>query len=772
VTTRRTAAALLFASIGAALFLARLTLPDSGEARAPALDAGARAAADSPPAADLAPGEPEAAPPAAEAATSPAPPGPGGKAAPGGAAPDDAPAGPVPADVARHVARAISAASKGRASAAEDAFVKAVREEAAPGRGGPDPDPDAPPPPGTGLLGEYWKLLDQELLDFPRIAGLAPTISRLDPFVNFRNGGDFRFPWLARNFAARWRGFVYAAEDGSYVFTLGADDGGWLLIDGVQVAAVPGLHPYLERPAEVFLFKGFHAIEMRMFQNEGDVGAVLAWKPPDGEPGIVPTEVLYPPNALSTAQAPRITAVTPPRAHYGESVEIDGTGFPDQGVPTIATFDGISMNAESLGGGRIQATIPPGVDRGDIVVGDPSAPSQGFPYEVGDLFGLLGEYAATTEEIHTLAEAPPPGATGAFKRVDDQIAFRSAQAFALPFPSRRFVARYTGQLYCPNDGVYRFRLTSDDGSRLYVDGAVVADDDDLHPMRAVEGETQLGQGFHRVELDFFQNDGPCGLVLEWGPPGAGDYAVLPRRDLYPPPGLSLRDPPQVDGIDPQAAQPGDAVEIRGRGFAGDGVHDRVTFFDGQQASIDGASATRLVVRVPPRAQSGPIVVQSGELAADPPLDFTVLGRGLSAAYYQFDGPLSTMPSVDGRAPTLTRVDPRIAFGEDLSFHLPFEPDHFAALYTGTLAAPDDGHYVFGLGSDDGSRLFIDGQKLIDNDGLHGYTWKQGETDLAAGSHAIRVEFFENEGVAALRLGWLAPGRGWEVVPQAVLFPDQ
>jgi hypothetical protein len=47
----------------------------------------------------------------------------------------------------------------------------------------------------------------------------------------------------------------------------------------------------------------------------------------------------------------------------------------------------------------------------------------------------------------------------------------------------------------------------------------------------------------------------------------------------------------------------------------------------------------------------------------------------------------------------------------------------------------------------------------------------GTADLTAGSHAIRVEFFENDGFEAVRLYWQPPNRGWQVVPQNVLFPN-
>lgn len=772
--TRRNAALLVGASVGVALVLAQWTLtgpPRERPAAAGEVDLALAMGAPASVAAAVPVEVPEEAP---ERGDGDSPVGDVPPPTPSrgeGASEGEAPAGPISADVARHIARAIRGASatverntKTTIGLPGDTIV--VRDEK------PPPEEDKPPPPGTGLLGEYWKLLDQELLDFPSVAGLAPAIRRVDPTVDFPNHASFQFPFLARNFAARWRGHVYAPEDGSYVFIYTTDDGGWLTIDGAEVIAMPGLHPPLERQVEVFLFKGFHSIEARMFQNEGDVAAVLAWRPPGGMADIVPTEVLYPPDALPSKDAPRITAVTPLGARHGETVEIAGSGFPDAGAPALASFDGVNMNAESLGGGRLRATIPAGVDRGDIVVGDAAAPSVGFPYEAGDLFGLLCEYTQSAAEIHTLDEMPAAGSPQAFRRVDEKIEFRSAQAFALPFPARRFAARYTGQLYVREGGAHTLRLWSDDGSRLAIDRQTLIVNDNLHGMTNVDAPIVLAAGFHDIAIDFFQNEGGVGLVLEWQTPGASAFATVPRRALYAPAGLLARERPALERVVPEEAQPGEQVEIVGRGFAGDPGQDRVVFFDGAVAALDGATPTRLVVRVPARAQTGPLVVQSGELAADPPLQFRVLGRGLHAAYYQLDGPLSQLPDLGARAPTLERTDPRIAFGEDLSFNLPFEPDHFAARYTGAIEAPVDGSYTFGIGSDDGSRLFIDEKLLIDNDGLHGYLAKDGAVDLTAGRHAIRIDFFENEGVAILRLGWVQPGHGWEAVPQTALFPDR
>ena len=76
-------------------------------------------------------------------------------------------------------------------------------------------------------------------------------------------------------------------------------------------------------------------------------------------------------------------------------------------------------------------------------------------------------------------------------------------------------------------------------------------------------------------------------------------------------------------------------------------------------------------------------------------------------------------------------------------------EHSARLYTGFVSVPEDESYKFALRSDDGSRLWIDGQLVIDNDGLHSPMEKLGVAPLGKGWHHIRVEWFNASGGADL-----------------------
>jgi len=67
---------------------------------------------------------------------------------------------------------------------------------------------------------------------------------------------------------------------------------------------------------------------------------------------------------------------------------------------------------------------------------------------------------------------------------------------------------------------------------------------------------------------------------------------------------------------------------------------------------------------------------------------------------------------------------------------------FAVDYRGKFWIADPGMYTFSLLSDDGAKLYIDSQIVINNDGTHGPLEKTGDIDLMGGLHYIRVSYFQ------------------------------
>ena len=77
-----------------------------------------------------------------------------------------------------------------------------------------------------------------------------------------------------------------------------------------------------------------------------------------------------------------------------------------------------------------------------------------------------------------------------------------------------YAIRFTSYLQILKEGEYQFWIGSDDGSKLTIDDAVVADCDGIHPHQVVEGRKTLGVGFHEVIVDFFQGGGEASLEVQ------------------------------------------------------------------------------------------------------------------------------------------------------------------------------------------------------------------------------------------------------------------
>ncbi|MFI7600045.1 PA14 domain-containing protein [Actinoplanes sp. NPDC049681] len=117
-----------------------------------------------------------------------------------------------------------------------------------------------------------------------------------------------------------------------------------------------------------------------------------------------------------------------------------------------------------------------------------------------------------------------PGQTPNVGKLVPAVDLRTAEDFAF---EDNFVAHVLGNLTVPADGSYTFRLTSDDGSRLTIDGTTAIDNDGLHGVESADGTVALTAGHHSVFIEYFEAGGGQRLTLSWRPPGAEDFAVVP-----------------------------------------------------------------------------------------------------------------------------------------------------------------------------------------------------------------------------------------------------
>jgi hypothetical protein len=129
--------------------------------------------------------------------------------------------------------------------------------------------------------------------------------------------------------------------------------------------------------------------------------------------------------------------------------------------------------------------------------------------------------------------------------------------FTLGFPGvtdrfEWFAIDYSGQFWTETPGKYTWALLSDDGSKLYIDGHQVIDNDGVHGATGIAGEIRLKPGEHRIRVSYFQ--GPrtqVALILAVIPPGDDEFSLFSTEDYLSPEARAevnrskADDPPQV-----------------------------------------------------------------------------------------------------------------------------------------------------------------------------------------------------------------------------------
>lgn len=144
-------------------------------------------------------------------------------------------------------------------------------------------------------------------------------------------------------------------------------------------------------------------------------------------------------------------------------------------------------------------------------------------------------------------------------------------------------------------------------------------------------------------------------------------------------------------------------------------------------------------------------------------------RGLTGEYFdaRVNGGAPSSFDLTDKVPVLVRTDPSVSFAWGTNPPADAVPaDYFMARWTGyiTLPAAYVGQQLqFGLRQDDGARLWIDDEKIVDNWGLaSSMTWGAART-FAGGAMPVRFEYFENTEVAAAEL-WVRMGGKEFVIP--------
>ena len=141
--------------------------------------------------------------------------------------------------------------------------------------------------------------------------------------------------------------------------------------------------------------------------------------------------------------------------------------------------------------------------------------------------------------------------------------------------------------------------------------------------------------------------------------------------------------------------------------------------------------------------------------------------GIESDFYVLDGP-SELPDFTTLEPYGGAVHDRIDFpSTGGNFAETGRSDDFGVVWNGWIDIPASGYWTLGTESDDGSRLYIGDEMVVDNDGLHGMQSRSGTIGLGAGRHQVRIEFFERGGGAGCIVRAGGPGMDFDVVPASM-----
>jgi autotransporter-associated beta strand protein len=362
-----------------------------------------------------------------------------------------------------------------------------------------------------------------------------------------------------------------------------------------------------------------------------------------------------------------------------------------------------------------------------------------------------------------------------------------------------YVFVHHGSFIAETNGTYTFGLSSDDGSTLFIDGAMVVDNNGDKGYTATPqktGAVYLAAGLHEMMMGMYEKGGGQGLTLFCQTPGQGSLTALPNRLLLPDPTRITK----LSGTGKMEALCTNVTPI-------ELVANMATTFSGNIVATQGISIVKSGSARQTMAglfypSSTAWNVRSGELefTAQPNrgkmmvasnatvslMAATPSSVGLTGIYYDnlartsdanFTNLVAFKNYLAGFAPThifSTTYNGQtvLNFANNGSgFPPPYgTTPTFHVFWEGYIVIPQAGQYTFYTASDDGSALFIDGACVVNNNYLQGVTERSGVVTLSAGTHAFALSFFDNGGGWGFYVNMAGPTMTKQFIPNSMLIP--
>ena len=661
--------------------------------------------------------------------------------------------------------------------------------------------PVSPTGAGTGLQGTYYN---------NRVFYAPAALSRIDPVINFDFAGMSPAPGTvnATDYAVRWTGRVAPLFSETYTFYALADDGVRLWVNGVQLidnwtGPVPG-----ERSGTIALEAGQHYdIVMEYYQAAGNAVCKLSWSSANTPKAVIPSAQLYPigplppslpacatnntpANGATLATTSSATLTWSPVAQANSYYVFLWTGTTVPAVP-YATVNTSSLQLTGLSASTVYNWYV--LPRNDFFVATGCGIANKSSFTTAAVTaaagtGLKGDY------FDGIALSGTPLLTRADTTINFELTYSMQPQVFSPAPGivpvDFYSVRWTGQVQALYSEMYTFYTVSDDGVRLWVNGQLLIDNWVNQGATEKSGTINLVAGQkYDIKIEYYENTGESVTKLYWSS-ASTPKALVPKLYLFPAGAV----------ISPV---PGCAVNIAPVNGATIGTINTATL---SWSPVAGATVYYIYLwtgdiepTIPFGVSSTSSYAVTGGLYSStlykwyvvPKNDeFTATGCGtanrssFTTASFQtgagsgLKGEYFNGITLSG-SPLLTRTDTTINF--ELTYSRQpqvFSPapgivpeDLYSVRWTGQVEAIFSGTYTFYTVSDDGVRLWVNGQLLVDNWVNQGATEKSGTINLAAGQrYDIKIEYYENTGESVTKLYWSGPGISKVIIPKAQLYP--
>ncbi|CAE7399931.1 unnamed protein product, partial [Symbiodinium sp. KB8] len=130
--------------------------------------------------------------------------------------------------------------------------------------------------------------------------------------------------------------------------------------------------------------------------------------------------------------------------------------------------------------------------------------------------------------------------------------------------------------------------------------------------------------------------------------------------------------------------------------------------------------------------------------------------GLECDYFYYDEAQCNIPNLGTMTPSHSALVDNL-YMESGNFPNIQQTDNFCQRCKGFLRVQQEGSYKFYTTSDDGSNLYLNGEKIVDNDGCHGRRERSSSSKLlSSGAHELIVDFCEAGGGERLYVHYEGP----------------